>query len=510
MLKVALNNKRIAKNTLLLYIRMILILVIRLFTSRVVLNTLGVEDYGIYNVVGGIVVMFSFLNGAMSMATQRYLNFDLAKNDERQLNLTFNTSVIIHIGISIFIVLLAETIGLWFFYEKMVIPSDRIVAAMYVYQCSIIAMVMSIMTVPYNATIIAHEKMSAFAYISILEVVLRLIIIVFLCIISFDKLIVYSLLTLLVSACLCYIYNFYCRRHFKESKFVFEYNKTQIKDMGSFATWNLVSSLAYIGVTQGLNMILNVFFGPVINAARGVAVQVQGAIQQFATNFQQAVNPQITKSYALKDFDYMKSLVCRSSKFSFLVVFILALPILILPQPILVIWLENPPEYTASFLRMILLTALIDCLSQSLNVSVSASGKIRLFQLTNGFLMLLVVPLSYILLRIISNPNCVFVVQFLVTLTTHFVKLYFTKRCIGMSVQYYCNRVYIPLLFVVVFSPILPWICRYFFNDDLCGTVFISIICVVSSSVISMLFGLTFNERVIIIGKAKRMLHKFA
>lgn len=311
------NNKRIAKNTLLLYLRMIFLLSISLFTSRVVLQTLGVEDYGIYNVVGGVVALFAFLNGAMTGATQRYLNFDLAKNDTKALSETFNTALIIHSLIALTLILLSETVGLWFMYEKMVIPEERMTAAMWVLQCAILVMSVNIISVPYNAAIIAHEKMGAFAYISLLEATLKLLIVYMLYISPVDKLILYAILLLTVSVVIRFVYSSYSHKHFKETHFRFIWNTVKLKEMGAFASWNLIGNLALMGVTQGLNMLLNVFFGPVVNAARGVAVQVQGAIQQFANNFQTAINPQITKSYASNQLEYMHSLICRGAKFSF-------------------------------------------------------------------------------------------------------------------------------------------------------------------------------------------------
>ena len=307
------NNKRIAKNTLLLYIRMLFLMAVSLYTSRVVLQALGVEDFGIYNVVGGVVAMFGFLNAAMSSSTQRYLTFELGRGDMSRLRTVFCTSVNIHALISLVIVLLAETIGLWFFYQKMIIPEERLNAAMWVYQFSVLSSVVMVMNVPYNASIVAHERMSAFAYISILEVLLKLLIVFLLQVVCWDRLAFYAFLVFLVQLGIRFIYGIYCRKHFKETAFRWLWDKVMFREMLSFAGWNLWGNCAGVAFTQGINLLLNMFFGPVVNAARGIAVQVQSAVQQFSLNFQTAVNPQITKSYAVQDYGYMHSLIFRSS-----------------------------------------------------------------------------------------------------------------------------------------------------------------------------------------------------
>ena len=312
---IAANNKRIAKNTLMLYIRMLFMMGVSLFTSRVILETLGVEDFGIYSVVGGIITMFAFINGGMVSATQRFITFEIGKGNIEKLKSVFSTSLQIHALISFIIVVLGETVGLWFLYEKMVIPEGRMDAAMWVYQCSIIACVVNIMSIPYNADIVAHEKMSAFAYISIIEVSLKLAIVYLLLVSPWDKLIVYAILLLLVQLSIRFVYSHYCHKHFDETKYFHSVDKPLFKEMISFAGWSFWGNLAAVLYTQGLNMMLNMFFGPIVNAARGIAVQVQSAVLQFTTNFQMALNPQITKNYAIGDLEQMYSLMFRSARF---------------------------------------------------------------------------------------------------------------------------------------------------------------------------------------------------
>lgn len=319
------NNKRIAKNTLLLYARMLFTMAVSLFTSRVILNTLGVEDFGIYNVVGGVVAMFGFINSSMTSATQRYITFALGIGDEKRLQTVFSTTLQIHTLIAVLIVLLGETIGLWFLYNKMQIPIERMEAAFWVLQCSIVAAVVMIISVPYNADIIAHEKMSAFAYISVLEVVLKLVIVYILIVFTVDKLILYSFLLLDVQLFIRFCYSYYCNKHFKETKYHHIWDKSLFKEMTRFAGWSMFGNLSAVLFTQGLNMLLNVFFGPIVNAARAVAVQVQSAILQFVGNFQMALNPQITKTYAQNEMLEMHKLMFRSARFSFFCSFCLCL-----------------------------------------------------------------------------------------------------------------------------------------------------------------------------------------
>lgn len=492
------NNKRIAKNTLMLYFRMLCLLVISLFTSRLVLQALGVEDYGIYNVVGGVVAMFSFLNSAMASATQRFLNFDLAKNDDKALNATFSTAVEIHFVIGAIVVLLSETVGIWFLNNKMIIPAERMTAAVFVLQCSIVTMGINIISVPYNAAIIAHEKMKAFAYISLVEAALKLLVVAILYYLPFDKLKVYAFLILVISLTIRFLYTTYSHKNFNETHFKFVFDFDRIRRMGGFASWNLIGNLALVGLTQGLNMLLNVFFGPVVNAARGVAVQVQSAVQQFATNFQTAVNPQITKSYAVGDLPYMHSLICRGCKFSFFMVFLLSLPIIIMVDQALVLWLKTPPDYASAFLQIILVNSMVDCLSNPLNNAVSASGIIRNFQLTNGLFMLLVVPVAYFALKLDANPAWVFVAQLIMTSIAHFLKLLFAKKRVGLSVALFAKNVYLPVVSVALISPIIPVVVYRIIEHTILNFLLTGCLCVIAVVLTVYAVGLQSNERKLI------------
>ena len=310
--QIAGNNQRIAKNTLLLYFRMLITLVVSLYTSRVVLNTLGVDDYGIYNVVGGIIVILGFLNSAMAGATQRFLNVELGRNDFEQLRKVFCTSLVIHALVAGVILVIAETIGLWYLNSCMNIAEERMVAANWVYQFSVATFMVNILSVPYNATIIAHEKMSAFAYISILEVVLKLVIVYLLVLTPFDKLIFYAFLIFMVGVVLRLIYGIYCKRHFEECTINnFKLDKPMMKEMLSFSSWTIFGNLGFIAHTEGIALVINYFFGVAVNAASGIANQVNGVVKNFVYNFLTALNPQVVKTYAAGQYEEMHKLLMR-------------------------------------------------------------------------------------------------------------------------------------------------------------------------------------------------------
>ena len=508
MMNTSANNKRIAKNTLLLYVRTLITMVISLYTSRVVLNALGVTDFGIYNVVGGVVAMFGFLNASMSVATQRFLNFELGRGNTHQLIKVFVTSVNIHLIISALVLFLGETIGLWFLLNKMTIPSDRLIAAMWVYQCAIFSTIILIVSVPYNALIIAHEKMGAFAYISILEVSLKLLAVFLLFLTQNDKLIIYSILMLIMQLIIRCIYGFYCKRHFHESKYHFILDNKLFKEMSSFAGWSLLGNIAFICFTQGLNILLNVFFSPVVNAARGISVQIQNAINQFSSSFQMALNPQITKSYATNDLSYMYNLIIRSSKFTLFLLLVLSVPVFLETPLILKIWLGIVPEYTVIFVRLMLCATIIDAVANPLVTAASATGRIRKYQIIVGGLLLLIIPISYIVLKSGGQPWRVFVVHIIICLCAFVARLLFVRKMIGLPLKDYCCEVVykgFKILFILI---LFISIARFYVFDDF------TIIGHLISDVVIMAFlcfliynlGLTINERNFINSKISLLL----
>lgn len=503
------NNKRIAKNTLLLYVRTFFVMLVSLYTSRVVLNVLGVEDYGIYNVVGGVVAMFGFINSSMASATQRYITFALGRGDKDNLQKVFSTSLQIHALISVLIVILGETVGLWFMYEKMQIPADRMDAAFWVLQCSIVSTVIMILSVPYNADIIAHEKMSAFAYISVLEVLLKLAVVYALLISPCDKLIFYAILILAVQLLIRFCYSIYCNKHFEESKYRKVWDKALFKEMTGFAGWSLFGNLSGVLFGQGLNMLLNVFFGPVVNAARAVAVQVQSAIQQFVGNFQMALNPQITKTYAQGEMNEMHKLMFRSARFSFYLIFLISLPVLLETEFILRVWLKTVPENTVVFLRIMICTSLIYSLANPLMIANQATGKVRKYQTVCGSILLLILPVSYVCLKLGLPAYSVFIVHFVMESVTQIARMIMLRPLIGIRVKDYFRNIYARVFLVVVLSVILPLSVYENMNDTVLRFFTVCVICMLSVSLVTYTIGLSENERAFVRSKVNGVYNRF-
>lgn len=503
------NNKRIAKNTLLLYLRMFFTMAVSLYTSRAVLNTLGVVDYGVYNVVGGIVVVFSFVNGAMATATQRYITFALGKQDENWLKTVFSTSLQIHLMLSVAVVLLTETIGLWFLYNKMQIPVDRISAAFWVLQCSIGTSVIMILSVPYNATIIAHERMSAFAYISVLEVILKLAIVFLLLISPFDKLIFYAILFMLGQLGIRICYSTYCQRHFKETIYCRVWNKSLFKEMLGFAGWNIFGNMAGMLSAQGVNLILNVFFGPAINAARGLAVQVQTAIGQFAANFQMAANPQITKTYAQGDLESMHKLIIRTSRITFFLLFMFTLPLFFYAEGILKLWLKIVPQYTAIFLQLSLLVSIVDGVGNPLMTAAQSTGKIKKFLTIIAIIALTIAPISYVVLKLGACPYFVYIVHLVICSVIFVVRSCLIKPLIHLSIGHYYKSLLssvIPVIFISV--PVSYGISRMMNANEVLTLIMGICFCMFSVVVSTYFCGLEKNEKKYINNKISSVLCK--
>ena len=494
--KTIVNNKRIAKNTVLLYIRMLLTMGISLYTSRAILQVLGVTDYGIYNAVGGIVVLFVFLNNAMTTSTQRYITYELGKGNLDQLRNVFVTSVNIHILISLIVIILSETIGLWLFVEKMTIPPDRRVAAMWVFQLSILTCVISIMSYPYNAAIIAYEKMSAFAYISVLEALLKLAIVYLLLIGDIDRLIAYAILMALVQFFIRFCYSSYCNRHFLATSYKFYYNQNLFREMLVFAGWNLWGNLASVLGGQGINILLNIFFGPAVNAARALTIHAQGAIRQLTTNFQMALNPQITKSYAAGQLQDMHQLVFRSSKFSYFLLFVISLPIMMETPFILDLWLKDVPDYTIIFLRLAIIGMLLEGTSNPLMTSAAATGNVKLYQSVVGGINLLVLPASYIALKLGCAPWSVYIVDIFVTIFAYAARLIIISRLIQMSMLSFSKCVLFRVIIVTFLSCIIPCLTSIILSE---GTLIRHIVIIMISALCALLgsffIGFDYNER---------------
>lgn len=502
------NNRRIAKNTLMLYFRMMLTMLVTLYTSRIILNTLGVEDYGIYNVVGGIVTMFAFFNSAMSSATQRFLSFEIGKGDFNKLRKIFNTIQIIQIGIAVLIFFLAETIGLWFVKNYLVIPNDRISAAIYVYHFSVISFMVSMIQVPYNSIIIAHEKMSVYAYVSIIEVSLKLLIVIILTWISYDKLILFGVLNLCVVILVTLIYRIYTQVNFKETKFELVREKQIFKTLVSYTGWSLFGNMAAVTKGQGINILLNIFFGPIVNAAIGIANQVQAAVSGFVFNFQIAVNPQIVKSYASGDKKYLNNLIISSSKYSFYLLFILSLPIILEVDQVLKLWLNNVPEYSSIFTILVLVNILIDFAGGSLIAAVQATGIIKLYQILIGSLLLSILPMSYIFLKLGYPPEITLYVTIAISLFVFSARLFMVWKLIRFPVLIFVKEVVLKNCFIIPLSLSIPLIIRNLFDESIMRLVIIIAASFTWNSIIIFFIGLNSNEKKIVKRELLKLKHK--
>ncbi len=497
------NTKRIAKNTLMLYGRMLFSMVVSLYTSRVVLNTLGVEDYGIYNVVGGFVAMFSLISSSLSSSVSRFLTFELGKGDMEKLKRVFSTSLIIHIGLSLIVFVLAESVGVWFVNHKLVIPADRLYAANWVFQASIVSFCFGLLSTPYNASIVSHEHMGAFAYIGILRVCLNLAIVLFIAHSpwQFDRLIVYSLLLVAINMMLQCIYLWYCRRHFEECRIRLVWDKEYVKEMGSFAGWNFIGCTAGLLKDQGVNILLNLSFGPIVNAARGIANTVNGAVCGFAGNFMTALNPQITKSFASNDYRYCHSLVERGSRFSFYIMFLFALPLCLETEFVLTLWLKQYPEHTVNFVRLVLVLSLSDILSHTLINLQAATGKIRNYQLAVGGVLLLNFPLSYLALELGFPPEATMIVAIFISVCCMVLRLLFLRKMAGLSMLAFLKNVYLNVITVALLSSIVPFAIHHTMVagwERFLVTCSVSVVC----SAIAILFvGCSRSERLFILSK---------
>lgn len=502
------ENKRIAKNTLFLYIRMAVLLIVGLYSSRVTLIALGISDYGIFNVVGGVVTMFVFINYAMVNSTQRYITYELGKGDLNRLSLIFSTSLRIHVIIALTIILLAETIGMWFLYNKMVIPEDRIIAATWIFQFSIVSCVLTIITAPYNALIIAHEKMSAFAFISLFDAFLKLGIVLLLLRYIGDRLILYGFLILLIAISNFMVYLFFCKSKFPESKYRKVSDKLLMLEMTKFAGWNLLGNLSYICYTQGLNLLLNVFFNPVVNAARGIAVQIQNIVSNFSYNVENAIKPQITKSYANNDFARMHYLMSISARMSFFVLWFVSLPLVLEADHVLDIWLAEVPEHTANFVRLTLLILLTDSLTGPLLTAAQSTGNIKKYQLTVSLLCLSILPLSYISLHFLLIPELVFLITLFVFMITQVIKLKVVGNLLHLSRWLYVKDVFFRAIGVALLSSIAPLLVWLFFEPTYKRLILVICVCVISVPVVIGGLGITSKERIILKRKLRGILEK--
>lgn len=502
------NNKRIAKNTLLLYFRMLLMMFVTLFTSRVVLDKLGVTDYGIYNVVGGVVAMLGFLNSSMSNAVQRYLSFEIGKNNKAGVNRIFNVSLLAHAGIAVFVFVVMEIVGVWYLNTHMNIPAERMDAANWVLQCSIFTTLFTIVQVPYNAIIISKEQMGIYAYISILEVVLKLLVVYMLAIGNFDKLKLYSVLIMVVTIGIVMIYRFYCTRKYKEVKFKFIKDWNLLKQIVGFASWNMLGELAWVFTGQGVNIILNSFFGPVVNAARGLAEQVNGAVNRFVANFQTAVNPQLIKNYASDQLGEMKTLLFRSTRFSYYLLLALSLPIILKMDFILHLWLKEVPDYTTGFCQLVLVSSLVSTLSNLLAQVARAYGKIRNYQIIVSIFLFLNFPLSYIVLKLGCSPLSTMCANIGINVMLLFVRLRLTNRMIQMTYGSFIRNVLFPIIIVTAVALVIPLGVYFILDNSIISFIIVALVSFLSVGVSTYALGMNANERLYILAAISKIITK--
>lgn len=489
------NSKRIAKNTVMLYIRMIILIAIGLFTSRVILQALGVEDYGINSVIAGFLSMFGIITSSMSSAISRFITVELGKGDLERLKKVFTTSISVQLFMGFFIVILIETLGRWFVSTKMQIPEGREIAAQWCLHCATLTTFISLMNIPFNSSIIAHEKMSAFAYMTILDAILKLGICYAIYISPIDKLITYSILGVCVSIITTSIYWIYCLRKFEETSFSFRLDKCLFKEMWGFAGWNFFGQTAWVLNTQGVNMLMNIFLGVVVNAARGVAVQVNGIIQNFVSNFMMALNPQITKSYAAGDKETAFRLACRGCRFSFYIMYFLALPVMIESHQILDLWLVNPPEQADKFIVWTILSTLATLLGNTMVTLQMAHGDIRKYQILITIFGCIPFPLTWIVFKLGAPAIVAYYIYVAVYWGLIFIRFYLVHEKTGIPAKMYIGGVICKTHLVAAIAAILPLSVYFMMPESILRLLLVGTISVLSSAFVIYTIGIDQAER---------------
>lgn len=491
------NNKRIAKNTLFLYFRQILVMAVSLYTVRVVLDVLGEENYGIYNVVGGFVAMFNILSGALSVAISRFITYEMGQPDVTTLRLRriFSSSLLIQIAMGLVITLLIGTFGVWFVEHKMVISADCLDVALYVLGFSTLSFFINLLSVPYNALIIAHEQMKAFAYISVVEVALKLVVAYSLVIFSLDKLGLYALSMVLVALIVRFTYIVYCKCHFAECRFVWGFDRRLLSKMFVFSGWAFLGNGSFVLKEHGVNILLNIFCGPAVNAARGITSQVTGAVTLFVSNFMQAVNPQITKLYSSGNLQDMYCLILKSSRFSFYLMLMLGIPLMKGVDYVLALWLVSVPEYTAIFIRLLMVFCLMDCLVQPLMTGLLAEGNIRVYEIVLLVLNVGNVALSYIALKHGYVPECVYWVSIVVEVGIIISRVWLSGKAYRLPVKRYCVEVLGNALLVAAVAGVFAWWIYLPFTNTFANFILSMLLVFLFTGLMVYVLGLTCNER---------------
>lgn len=490
---------------------MLITMVIQLYTARLVLQALGAEDYGIYNVVGGVVVLINSINASLSNANARFIAYDIGAGSQGSLNRLYSCIITIHYIFALIILIIAETGGLWFVTHKLIIPETRMTAALWVYQGAVLSSLITIISSPYTGLLIAHEKMSAFAFVSIFDAVAKLLIALYLFISPYDRLITYAILHVMVQLIVRTIYTIYCNRKFEESKYHLVWDKTISKKVLSFAGWTLTGNVAFMGSTQGLNILLNMFFGAVVNAARGIAVQVQGATRMFVSGFQTAINPQIIKSFSQNDIQRMQILVNMSSRISFYLMLLVAIPICMNTAYILTLWLGEVPEYTVQFVQVMMALGLINSLQNPTVTALHATGDIKTVQMVESILLLSVIPIAYLCLKFLHiSPVMVFGVYLIIEIITQFIRVFLIYPKVHIPIISYFSKVCLPLTAVTVIAGGCAIGMRHILEVNNFLELVVSTLCNVLIVVITvMIIGLNKTEKIYLINFFRtKVLHR--
>lgn len=501
------DNKRIAKNALYLYFRQIFSILVNFYTVRVVWQVLGIDNYGIYQVVAGVVLMFQFINNAMVASSQRFISFELGRGGGDRLQRAFSISVIVHFIIGGIIVLLAETVGLWFLNSHLNIPAERMSAANWVFQCSVLSFFISVISVPYNSCIVAHEHLNIYGIYGVIEVLLKLGIVFLLMTLPGDKLVVYAILVLSVSVVMRILYGRYCLKHFSECRFRFAKDGALIKNMFSFAGWSFLGNMGFSGRDYGQTIVLNMFFNVAVNAAKGVASSIGGVVNSFSHNFTMSVNPQITKRYAAEEYESMITLVHHGCRFASLLLMIIAVPVIVAAPQILRLWLGEIAPYTISFLRWTLVMATIDSYVSPITCALQATGRIRNFQIIVCLIMLLTLPVSIALLEFWSNPILVMYVCCASSVVALMARILLLHREISFSLRKFVRQVFGPTVLVFALSMSAQWPVYSLFPNNIWGLIGFGFTSITISLTLTYIIGLRQNERAIAIKTIRSKLH---
>lgn len=482
-----------------LYFRQILILLTSLYTVRIVLQALGAEDYGIYNVVAGTVTMFGFLSNSMATASQRFFSFEMGQGNTENLQKIFSLMFFIYVILAVLIFAVAETAGLWFLRNKLVIPENRLKAAFWIYQFTICSFIITILTTPYMAAIIAHENMKIYAYVGIAEAALKFAAAISLIFLPFDKLIIYGFLLMLVTSVNTAIYRFYCTTRYAECHVTFVWNKTKVKEIISYSSWNLFGSSVSIVKNQILNILLNIFFNPVVNAARSITIQVNNAVNSFAGNFTTAMRPQIIKQYAAGKYKEAIRLVLNGCKYTFFLMLIFSMPLILEMNYVLKIWLSNPPNLATIFTRLALIDAVITSISYQIMTLAQATGKIKLYQSLVGGILLLNVPVSYIVLKLGAAAYSVMIVTIIISCIATVVRLLILKRLVPFSLTDFFTKTLLPILCTTSAACIIPTIIHFAMPESFTRFCLVMLVSVLITALCIITIGLSQNERIYIL-----------